>query len=73
MDGVARDRGETVPGLGCVAAPVFVHGHAVAAVSLAFPLGIASDAGLVAPLREATKAIGQVLAVRAPFVRAPDV
>jgi DNA-binding IclR family transcriptional regulator len=50
--GMAFDREETLPGFGCVAAPIGGPGQAVAAVSVCGPMGrMMFDQRLVAPVR----------------------
>ncbi len=50
--GVAFEREESLPGFGCVAAPIGPDGHAVAAVSVCGPMNrMAFDSRLVAPVR----------------------
>src|SRR6478735_2885410 len=50
--GVAFEREESLPGFGCVAAPIGPAGHAVAAVSVCGPMNrMAFDNRLVAPVR----------------------
>ncbi|TQK27290.1 IclR family transcriptional regulator [Arthrobacter sp. SLBN-53] len=56
--GVAFDREESVPGFGCVAAPIGDPGEAVAAVSVCGPMGqMKFDQHLVAPVRMAAMGI----------------
>ncbi|WBP94592.1 IclR family transcriptional regulator [Mycolicibacterium neoaurum] len=56
--GVAFDREESVPGFGCVAAPIGDPGEAVAAVSVCGPMGqMKFDQQLVAPVRMAAMGI----------------
>ncbi|EHB53364.1 transcriptional regulator, IclR family [Mycolicibacterium rhodesiae JS60] len=50
--GIAFEREESLPGIGCVAAPIGPAGHAVAAVSVCGPMSqMAFDSRLVAPVR----------------------
>ncbi|OYN74943.1 IclR family transcriptional regulator [Mycolicibacterium sphagni] len=56
--GVAFEREESLPGFGCVAAPIGPAGHAVAAVSVCGPMNRMSfDNRLVAPIRMTAMAI----------------
>jgi len=56
--GIAFDREESVPGFGCVAAPIGDPGEAVAAVSVCGPMGqMKFDQQLVAPVRMAAMGI----------------
>jgi DNA-binding IclR family transcriptional regulator len=56
--GVAFDREESVPGFGCVAAPIGDPGEAVAAISVCGPMGqMKFDQQLVAPVRMAAMGI----------------
>lgn len=56
--GVAFDREESLPGFGCVAAPIGDPGEAVAAVSVCGPMGqVKFDQQLVAPVRMAAMGI----------------
>ncbi|WP_319455884.1 MULTISPECIES: IclR family transcriptional regulator [unclassified Mycobacterium] len=59
--GFAVDRGESLESLACLAAPVYLHGSAVAAVSVSFPVGDGSGEALVPMVREASTRIGRVL------------
>lgn len=56
--GIAFDREESLPGFGCVAAPIGSPGEAVAAVSVCGPMGrMMFDHRLVAPVRMAAMGI----------------
>jgi DNA-binding IclR family transcriptional regulator len=57
--GVAIDREESADGLACVAVPVLVGDHAVAAVSVAFPASAGNGQVLVNPLRQTAAAISR--------------
>lgn len=59
--GFAIERGETTPGAGCIAAPLFVRGTAVAAVSVVIHSSEMAVAELVAPVRQTAAAISQAL------------
>ena len=59
--GVAFDRAEAARGLHCVAAPVRVGGHAVAAVSVAYPSNAGSGKAFIEPVRTAATRIARSL------------
>jgi DNA-binding IclR family transcriptional regulator len=53
VEGFATDRQESTDGLACVAVPVIAGGHAVAAVSVAFPASAGTGSVFIGPLRQA--------------------
>lgn len=59
--GIAFDRAEVAHGVHCVAAPVRIGEHAVAAVSVAFPAGAGSGKTLIDPVRTAAVRIARSL------------
>jgi DNA-binding IclR family transcriptional regulator len=60
--GVAFDREESLPGIGCVAAPIGDPGEAVAAISVCGPMNqMAFDHRLVAPVRMAALGIWRAM------------
>jgi DNA-binding IclR family transcriptional regulator len=59
--GVAFDHGEAARGLYCVAAPVRIGGHAVAAVSVAYPANTGSGQSLIGPVRTTAARIARSL------------
>jgi DNA-binding IclR family transcriptional regulator len=59
---LAFDREESAAGVSCLAAPVIVDGHAVAALSLTLPTEEALFAGLAPALRTASLALSRALA-----------
>ena len=59
--GLAYDREEAAIGVGCVAAPVLVHGRAVAAVSLTLPAERIRTAGLAPAVRAVSLALARAL------------
>lgn len=61
--GFAIERNETAPGVGCIAAPLFVKGTAVAAVSVVIHSREGAVPELVAPVRQTAAAISQALSV----------
>lgn len=67
VDGVAFDRGEALPGIGCVAATI-THGHPTpAAVSICGPLGrITTDRRMVAAVQSAAAEIARSVRQAAP-------
>jgi DNA-binding IclR family transcriptional regulator len=62
-DGFATDREESAAGLACVAVPVLAGGRAVAAISVAFPVGAGTGQVLINPLRQTARAIAQSPAI----------
>jgi DNA-binding IclR family transcriptional regulator len=62
-EGVARDREEAVDGLACIAAPILIVEHAVAAVSVAFPAAAGTGDVLAKPLRQTATAVARAIAV----------
>lgn len=62
--GYATDREESTDGLACVAVPVLVGDHPVAAISVAFPAAAGTGDVLVGPLRQAAAAIAASPAIR---------
>ncbi|OHV25713.1 hypothetical protein BBK14_21880 [Parafrankia soli] len=69
--GMARDVGEAVDGLACVAVPIRLAGKVVAAMSVAYPAAAGDGQPLVNPLRETSAAISRALerATGSPAVR----
>lgn len=59
--GAARDVGEVVDGLACVAVPIRLAGKVVAAMSVAYPAAAGDGQPLVSPLRETSVAISRAL------------
>ncbi len=64
--GVAYDREEAVAGVGCISAPVLVHGEAVAALSLALPAERMDTAALAPAVRAVSLALGRALTRPSP-------
>jgi DNA-binding IclR family transcriptional regulator len=62
--GFATDRQESTDGLACVAVPVIAGGHAVAAVSVAFPASAGTGSVFIGPLRQAAAAIASSPVIR---------
>lgn len=60
---VACERGEAVPGIGCVAAPIGDGRNCVGAVSVAGPVGSVDIVALAMPVRSAAHAIWQCITV----------
>jgi len=58
-EGVARESEEAQLGLACVAAPVLMHGFAVGAVSVGFPVDSPPPSGVEAALRSTTAQIAK--------------
>lgn len=58
-EGVARESEEAQLGLACIAAPVLLHGYAIGAVSLGFPVDAPPPSGVEAALRTTTSQIAK--------------
>lgn len=68
--GLAYDREEATLGVGCVAAPVLVHGRGVAALSITLPAERITTAGLAPAVLAVSRALGRSLA-RVPATSLP--
>jgi DNA-binding IclR family transcriptional regulator len=61
-EGFARDRSEAIEGLSCIAAPLRLGGHVVAALSVAFPAASGHGDVLISPLLETAGTVSRSLA-----------
>lgn len=66
--GIATDRGEAVPGLSCIARPILIRGHAVAAVSIGFPCSAGRGDPLLGHLGRTVDALSAALGERPDLV-----